>query len=189
MPKQNLGPKIPAYPMPITLVGAMLNEKANFLTVAWMSMVSYKPHMIAVTLGNHHATNKGIKANKAFSVNIPHRDSIVKTDYVGIVSAEKVDKSEVFEVFFGENDRAPLIDECPVNIECSLDQIMINGANETFIGKITAVHADSKYMKDGKVDIALVSPLMLSQNNLSYYSLGERLGQAWGIGNEFKTNE
>ena len=39
------------------------------------------------------------------------------TDYCGLYSGRKVDKSRLFEVFYGELKTAPLIMECPVNLE------------------------------------------------------------------------
>ena len=64
--KMNLGATIPAYPMPVSLVGALVEGKPNFLAVAWFSMVSFKPPRMAVSLGKIHYTNPGIKANEIF---------------------------------------------------------------------------------------------------------------------------
>ena len=61
MDKINLGSTIPAYPMPVSLVGAHVDGKPNFLAVAWFTMVSYKPPRIAIALGKGHYTNPGIK--------------------------------------------------------------------------------------------------------------------------------
>jgi hypothetical protein len=36
MDKINLGSTIPAYPMPVSLVGTHVNGKPNFLAVAWL---------------------------------------------------------------------------------------------------------------------------------------------------------
>ena len=46
MEKINLGVGIPAYPMPVSLVGAHVDGRPNFLTIAWFTMASYKPPMI-----------------------------------------------------------------------------------------------------------------------------------------------
>jgi flavin reductase (DIM6/NTAB) family NADH-FMN oxidoreductase RutF len=58
------------YPMPMVLVGSVVNGKANFMAVGWVSRVNFKPTMIGIALGPHF-TNKGIAEQKAFSVNIP----------------------------------------------------------------------------------------------------------------------
>ena len=61
MEKINLGVTIPAYPMPVSLVGTMVEGRPNFMAVAWFTMASYKPPKIAVVLGKGHYTNPGIR--------------------------------------------------------------------------------------------------------------------------------
>ena len=68
MDKINLGATIPAYPMPVALVGTHVNNKPNFMTVAWFSMAGSKPPKIAMVLGNNHYTNVGIKENQIASL-------------------------------------------------------------------------------------------------------------------------
>ena len=46
------------YPMPMALVGAVVEGRVNFMAVGWISRVNFKPPMIGVTLGPHY-TNKG----------------------------------------------------------------------------------------------------------------------------------
>jgi flavin reductase (DIM6/NTAB) family NADH-FMN oxidoreductase RutF len=62
MDKINLGSTIPAYPMPVSLVGTHVDGKPNFMAVAWFTMASYKPPRIAIALGQGHYTNPGIIA-------------------------------------------------------------------------------------------------------------------------------
>jgi flavin reductase (DIM6/NTAB) family NADH-FMN oxidoreductase RutF len=69
------------YPMPMVLVGATVENRANFMAVGWVSRVNAKPPMIGVALGKTHYTNAGILANKSFSVNVPGMDLIEKVDY------------------------------------------------------------------------------------------------------------
>ena len=58
------------YPMPMVLVGTVVEGKANFMAVGWVSRVNFKPPLLSIALGPHH-TNKGIDENKEFSINIP----------------------------------------------------------------------------------------------------------------------
>lgn len=74
------------YPMPMVLVGAVVEEKANFMAVGWVSRVNFKPPLFGIALGPHH-TNKGIDENSEFSINIPDISLIEKTDYCGLVSS------------------------------------------------------------------------------------------------------
>jgi flavin reductase (DIM6/NTAB) family NADH-FMN oxidoreductase RutF len=186
MDEINLGSTIPAYPMPVSLVGAHVDGKPNFLAVAWFTMVSYKPPRIAIALGKDHYTNPGIKENKAFSVCLPSEDMVEMTDYCGIVSGKKTDKSGLFELFYGELKVAPLIRDCPLSMECKLVDIVASGLNEIFIGEIIGTYTEEKFLTDGKMDFSKMRPLILSQPDTSYWCLGEPVAKAWNIGKRYK---
>ena len=187
MDKINLGSTIPAYPMPVSLVGAQVGGKPNFLAVAWFTMVSYKPPRIAIALGKGHFTNAGIKENNTFSVCLPAKDMVTVTDYCGIVSGKKIDKSQIFNLFYGELKTAPMIQDCPLTIECKLVETVKSGLNEIFIGDIAGVYTEKRFLTNGKLDFRKMEPLILSQPDTSYWSLGEPLADAWRIGKRFKS--
>lgn len=169
------------YPMPIVLVGSVVGGKANFMAVGWVSRVNYKPPLFAIAVGPHH-TNKGIEENKEFSINIPDVSLIEKTDYCGLVSGSKTDKSELFDIFFGESGKAPLIKECPICMSCSLYNIVKLPRNTLYIGEPKEVFTEEKYMMDNMLDIKKVNPFTLTMPDNRYWSVGENLGKAWNIG-------
>jgi flavin reductase (DIM6/NTAB) family NADH-FMN oxidoreductase RutF len=171
MDKINLGSTIPAYPMPVSLVGAYVNGK---------------PPRIAITLGKGHYTNPGIRENKTFSVCLPSEDMVEITDYCGIVSGKKTDKSEIFDLFYGELKTAPLIRDCPLCMECKLVEIVESGPNEIYIGEIIGTYTEDKFLTDGKLDFRKMKPLILSQPDTSYWRLGEQVAMAWNIGKKYK---
>ncbi|NIV10467.1 MAG: flavin reductase family protein, partial [Aliifodinibius sp.] len=90
------------YPLPITLVGALTDGKPNFLTIAFFAILSHLPPIVSVSLYKNHHTVRGIKESEAFSVNIPSVSMVKITDYCGIVSGRKVDKSNLFKPFYGQ---------------------------------------------------------------------------------------
>ncbi|HUS88144.1 MAG TPA: flavin reductase family protein [Desulfosporosinus sp.] len=186
MDKINLGSTIPAYPMPVSLVGTHVNGKPNFLAVAWFTMASYKPPRISISLGKGHYSNPGIKENQTFSVCLPSEDMVEVTDYCGIVSGKKHDKSEIFDLFYGELKTAPMIKDCPLNMECKLVEIVESGLNEIFIGEIVGTYTEERFLTDGKMDFRKMKPLILSQPDTSYWSLGEPVARAWSIGKKYK---
>ena len=186
MEKIKIGAKTFLYPMPITLVGANVVGKPNFLTIAYCGIVQHNPAMIAVTLGKAHYTNAGIKENKTFSVNIPSEEMVVITDYCGIVSGKNVDKSILFTTFYGELKTAPMIRECPINLECKLAQTLdFGGIDEIFIGEIVEAYAEGKYLTNGLPDIKKIKPIIFSMHDNNYWKIGDHLGRAWNIGREF----
>ncbi len=175
------------YPMPTTVVGAMVDGKPNYLAVAWVCRVNLNPPMIGVALNKRHHTNKGIRAHKEFSVNIPGVDLVKPVDYVGLVSGDKVDKSKVFESFKGQLENAPMIRDCPLSMECKVVNAVDLPADEFFIGEIVGVYTEERYLTDGKPDVRKMNPFILTTPDNQYWSLGDVIGKAWGIGKEFKT--
>lgn len=186
MEKINLGSTIPAYPMPVVLVGAHVEGKPNFMTVAWFTMAGYKPPRIALMLGKRHHTNPGIRENKAFSVCLPSEEMVQATDYCGIVSGKKTDKSGIFDLFYGELKAAPMIKDCPLNLECTLVEILDRGSNEIVIGEIVGCYTEERFLSEGKPDFKKMRPLILSQPDTTYWSLGQPIAEAWSVGKEYK---
>jgi len=184
--KIDLGPRVASYPMPVVLVGANVKGKANFLPIAWFMEAAHTPPKVAVALNKAHYTNHGIKENKTFSVCIPSENMMEATDHCGLVSGSKTDKSRVFEVFYGKLKTAPMIEECPVSLECGLDKVVDNGSNEMFIGDIVSTYTEEKYLTDGAVDIRKARPFVLSLNDRQYHTLGEPKAKAWNTGKNYK---
>jgi flavin reductase (DIM6/NTAB) family NADH-FMN oxidoreductase RutF len=173
------------YPMPMVLAGAMVSGKANFMAVGWVSRVNFKPPLIAIALGPHH-TNKGIDENRAFSLNIPDLALIQKTDYCGLVSGAKTDKSQVFDLFFGELPGAPLIKECPLCMACRLYEARPLPSNTLYMGEIIEVFTEERCLTDGQPDIQKLNPFTLTMPDNRYWQVGDCAGKAWSIGKQLK---
>jgi flavin reductase (DIM6/NTAB) family NADH-FMN oxidoreductase RutF len=54
---------------------------------------------------------------------------VKETDYCGIRSGKEVDKSKIFDVFYGELETAPMINDCPVTAECTLTELIDMSTN------------------------------------------------------------
>ncbi|MEK7353134.1 MAG: flavin reductase family protein, partial [Chloroflexota bacterium] len=119
MGKVKLGPQTLIYPMPALLFGVNIDGKPDFMAVASGGIACQDPPMISVAIRHQRYTSKGIRQNLTFSVNVPSTDMAKETDYCGIESGAKVNKVEVcqFKVFYGKSENAPLIEQCPVNLE------------------------------------------------------------------------
>ena len=174
------------YPMPMTVVGAMVGGKLNYLAAAWVCRVNFAPPMIGVALGKRHHSNKGIREHQEFSVNVPGVDLIKAVDYVGLVSGEKVDKSTVFESFYGQLKHAPMIHNCPVSMECKVVNTVDLPADEFFIGEIVGTYSEQRFLTNGKPDVKKMKPFTLTMPDNGYWSVGDLLGKAWNIGRDFK---
>ncbi len=111
------------------------------------------------------------------------------TDYCGLVSGSKVDKAALFEVFYGELQDAPMIAECPLNIECKLFDTVDLPSNYLFMGVIMGAYCAEEFMTDGKPDIRKIDPVVLSMPDNSYWGIGEFVAKAWNVGKELKKAE
>ncbi|MBN1365509.1 MAG: flavin reductase family protein [Syntrophaceae bacterium] len=186
MKKNEIGPRTFIYPMPVTLVGANVNGKPNFTTIGYCGAINHNPPMISVGINQKHYIRIGMNQNKTFSVNIPSSDMVKITDYCGVVSGHKVDKSQIFEVFNGKLENAPMIAECPLNLECKVVQTILYPMQEVFIGEVIAAYAEDKFLTNGLPDIKKMKALVFSMHDNNYWTIGENIGKAWSIGNELK---
>ncbi len=178
--------KRPPLILPVCLVGANVQGKPNFQAIAWFNMVDYDPYLVGFSSERSHYTNKGIKENMTFSVNIPSSNMALVTDYCGLHSGKEVDKSKIFDVFYGELKTAPMISEMPVNVECRLTQTLEPHHADFFIGEIVGVYVEEKYLVNDKPDLKSIDPLLYEDGLGSYWNLGKFLAKAFDIGNQFK---
>ncbi|MEM5788386.1 MAG: flavin reductase family protein [Syntrophobacteraceae bacterium] len=189
MKKVTLGPQTLVYPMPAFLIGADVNGSPNFMTAAWSGIAASTPPAITVALQHHRHTLKGIKENGVFSVNVPNSGLVRETDYCGIYSGAKEDKVQTcgFSVFYGKLEKAPLIEQCPVNLECSVLHILKLGGHTLVIGQIMEVHVSEDCLSNGEPDPLKIDPLMyITGMGKAYFKLGESVGPAFKIGMDIK---
>lgn len=188
MGKLNLGANV-FTPMPVTLLGIKIREKANFMALGWVSRLNTRPPLIGAAINKHHYSSEGIMENKTFSINIPSKDMIKETDYCGIVSGRKTDKSELFNVYYGKLETAPMIEECPFSMECKLVDIHEMPSHNLLIGEIIETYIDKQCVKDNTPDINEIDPLFLTMPDNNYWTLGENAGKAWKVGKELKLDK
>ena len=172
-----------AFPVPICIAGSMVAGKINYATYGSFGLLSPRPKTY-VYIGSQASryTNIGIKENGYFSVNIPSVEQMQKTDYVGLVSGARVDKSSVFKSFFGSVDKAPMIEECPVNMLCKLIQTAGLPDRDVFFGEVLETYVDEECLANGILDFTKINPLLFTINgpgNASYWKLGEVVGTGY----------
>lgn len=147
--------------------------------------LDYQPGLIGLSSEKPHHTNVGIKENKTFSVNVPSV-GIAAADFCGLHSGVTVDKSGVFDVFYGELKTAPMISECPVSIECKLRQTLEFAHGDYFIGELVGVYMEDKYLTDGMPDIRKIDPLLFEGSLGGYWKLEEYVGRVSELGKNYK---
>ena len=183
----SIGPVNALYPMPTTLVGATVNGKPNFLAVAHVGILNHgTPHYLSIGLGKVHYFNAGIHESQTFSICLPSEKLMVETDYCGIVTGKKVDKAALFDIFYGELETAPMIRQCPVNMELKLYDVLDFPKHAIFIGELIDTYVDDNVLTDGKIDIAKLRPLLFDMASVKYWRLGPSIGSCWNVGKSLK---
>ena len=195
MTKNKIPPGCYVFPTPVVLVGANVNDKPNFNAIGWVCGHEFNPPLISICSNQGHHNNIGIKENQTFSINTPTMEMVEITDYCGLKSGRNVDKSEIFDVFYGKLKTAPMIKEAALNLECKLihtvDTKEISNTkmgHDIFIGEVVQAYADEKYLSNGAPDVEKIKPLVLSSsdNKVNYYEMGKLIGRAWNIGLNYK---
>ena len=167
-----------------TILGTHLHGKPNFMALAWVTRVNYLPPLLGICVNKTNASHGAVIDTGEFSLNIPSDKMVEITDYTGMVSGTRSEKSDLFEVFYGELKSAPLIRDCPLNIECKLTQPIELPTNYFFIAEIINIYAEEIYFTDNQPDIKKINPFLLTMPDNRFWSLGENVGQAWHDGRE-----
>lgn len=181
--------KTVVYPMPAFLIGANVDGKPNFMTAAWSGIAGGEPPVITVGIRHSRYTLKGIHQNNTFSVNVPSVDIAKETDYCGIESGSKVDKVKIcgFDVFYGKVETAPMVEQCPVNLECKVMHMLDVGSHILVVGEIKETYVSENCLTDGRPDVNKIRPFAFNPRpEADYQAFGAPVGKAFGIGLDLK---
>jgi flavin reductase (DIM6/NTAB) family NADH-FMN oxidoreductase RutF len=189
MTKKTFGPQPMVWPHPTVLVGAMTDGKPDFAAVAWTGVAASNPASVTIALQPHRYSLKGIYQNRTFSVNVPSVDLVKEADYCGLVSGKDTDKVKdcKFKVFYGNLKTAPLIEQCPINLECEVSHILNLGSHTLVVGKVVETYLSEECLTDEKPDIKKVKPFIFGP--MKYYTIGEAFADAFKVGWEIKPRE
>lgn len=175
MGKKDLGSLLALYPKPLTVVGAMVNGKPNWLIVGHTGIIGHD--RVLVSMSKSHYTNQGIIQSHRLSVNLVSRDMLPQADYVGSVSGAKVDKSAAFAYHLGDGG-SPVIDQSPLTMECEVVDTYESEGFDNFICKILHTYADEKVLDcEGKLDYTKLKPVLFEFPTYSYIATGEIIGK------------
>lgn len=173
--KQNIGNLLALYPKPMTVVGAEVEGKVNWLVVGHTGIIGHD--RILLSMSKSHYTNQGIRKSKKLSISLVSREMLPKADYVGSVSGASVDKSEVFEYHIGENG-TPVIDISPLTMECNVVDIYETEGFDNFICSVVNTYVSPDVLGDnGKPDYTRMKPVLFDFPTYSYLATGEVIGK------------
>ncbi|TVR74260.1 MAG: flavin reductase family protein [Marinilabiliales bacterium] len=186
--KTSFGPQKLMFPCPTGLVVMGTMEKANIVTIAWISLLTSSPPTIGISVGTRGFSGNEIKKNGEFTVNIASVDIMVEADFCGITSGRDTDKFDITGLTKMESKivKPPIIKECPLNLECVLVESGIFGSTNHFAGKIVETHIDTDKLEDSgdytTFDIAAINPLIYIGGAREYRQIGKKTGDAYQVG-------
>ena len=165
-------------PVPVVLVTCMgEGAKPNILTIAWTGTVCSDPPMLSVAVRPERYSYRIIRDSGEFVVNVPSVHETKAVDYCGVVSGREVDKFEQTGLTPAPASkvRPPIIAECPVNIECRVQQEIELGTHTLFLARVVAVQADEGLITPhGR--LALERAGLIAYAHGHYFALGKELG-------------
>lgn len=173
--KKNIGSVLALYPMPTVVIGAINNEKPTWTLVAHVGIIGHD--RVLVSLASAHYINSLIKKTNKLSINIVNEEILPESDYVGSVSGNKVDKSNVFDYELGQGN-TPLITKSPLIMECTVDDIYETPGFESFICKIDNTYVEEAHLnEENKVNYKTLKPVLFEFPTYEYLSTGDVLGK------------
>lgn len=135
-------------PMPNTIVSCRKDGHDNALAVGVASVASIDPVMVMIGIIPSRFSYDMVKDTGKFVVNIPTKEFSEKYMYLGTVSGRDEDKIASINTTDADIIDAPILTDCPVNIECSVVDSIQPGSHELFIGKVEKVHCDEEYLTE-----------------------------------------
>jgi len=176
--KRLVEPAAVLYPLPVVLVSCgRMEGPRNIVTVAWTGVACSDPPMITIALRPDRYSCELIRRYGDFVVNVPHREQLQAVDWCGTVSGRDVDKFAAMGLTARAAARtaAPLIEECPVNLECEVRHQLRLGSHWLFVGEVLAVQVDDGLGEDSSRWPLQVPPLVYCRGR--YHGLGELLAE------------
>jgi flavin reductase (DIM6/NTAB) family NADH-FMN oxidoreductase RutF len=175
-------PATSLLPVPAVLVSVADGpDKANIVTLAWAGVVCSAPPMVSISVRPSRYSYELLRRSNEFVLNVPRAEHVEQVDHCGSVSGRDVDKFAAcgFHALAADKVAAPLIEECPINLECMIRHRLSLGAHDLFIAEVVAVHYDEEVLDArGRLDASRFAPF--AYVNGDYLTLGEKIG-AYGF--------
>lgn len=163
-------------PAPVVLLSAVGETGSpNIMSLAWANVACATPPMVSVAIRPERLSYRLIRETGEFVLNIPPTSLLRAVDFCGMVSGQDLDKFAEARLtpLPGLKVRAPLVRECPINLECVVRQSLILGSHVLFLAEVVALHADEEVVEEGVVIVGRVAPLVYDPFGGDYWSLKE----------------
>ena len=176
-------------PQPVLIIGTYNSDGIpNAMNAAWGGQWDAKE--IVISMGAHATTENLARCND-FTVAFATKDTMVASDFVGIVSAkndpEKMKKTG-WTAVKSDNVNAPVFTDFPMTLECRILR-KIDESEEGYyiVAEIVNILVNEEYLADdGKPDVEKMQLITYDPVHHGYISLGNRVGSAFSDGKQLK---
>ncbi len=168
------------YPVPAVMVScADRSGNANIIAIAWVGVMSSEPPVVGIGVRSSRYSYPLIIDSGEFVVNIPTPDQLSALDYCGVVSGRDCDKfaeTGLTAKSAGVLQYAPVIEECPINLECRVVDRLSLGSHDCFAGEVVRAHVDEEWTDESGV-LSVIAQDLVAYAQGRYYRLGEEIGR------------
>ncbi|MBQ6701432.1 MAG: flavin reductase family protein [Clostridia bacterium] len=164
-------------PVPPVMVSCGDMESSNIITIAWTGIINSNPPKTYISVRPTRHSFDIIKNTKEFVINLTPSALVKEADYCGIYTGAKVDKFEKCKLTkaMASTVACPLIEECPMNLECKVTDIVELGSHYMFIADITAINVDEALLdENGKLRLEKAKLAAFAHGQ--YFELGKKIG-------------
>ncbi len=186
---KSFGQKPWVLPQPVLIIGTYNSDGTpNAMNAAWGGQWDSKEIMICM---GKHATTENLARCNEFTVSFATKDTLVASDFVGIVSAkndpQKIQKTG-WVAIEAENVNAPVFTNFPMTLECRiLRKIDETEDGYNIVAEIVNILVDENYLaEDGKPDVEKMQLISYEPVHHGYLLLSERVGNAFLDGKMLK---
>lgn len=182
-------PKAWILPQPVLIIGTYnADGTPNAMNAAWGGQ--WDATEIMISMGSH-ATTANLNRCGDFTVAFATADTLVASDYVGLVSArthpDKIARAG-WESTKGANVDAPVFNCFPMSMECRIKEKLYESETGYYIvAEIVNIVCDENFLADdGKPDVEKMSLITFDPVHNGYIELERRIGNAFADGKALK---
>jgi flavin reductase (DIM6/NTAB) family NADH-FMN oxidoreductase RutF len=168
------------YPLPAVMVSCgASSDEYNIITISWTGTICTDPPMCYISVRPGRHSYNILKNRGDYVINLTTKALARATDWCGVKSGSRHRKFREMGLtpIPASIVKAPMIMESPVNIECTIKEIIELGSHHMFISEVVAVHADEMYIDEKSGLFRLNDAIPICYSHGKYYETGKLIGK------------
>ncbi|MBF0363266.1 MAG: flavin reductase family protein [Oligoflexia bacterium] len=131
---------------PVVLLTTANKKGANTMPMSWHTMMEFEPPYVGCIISDRNYSFNILKSTKECVISIPTKELLKKVVACGNTSGRDTNKFKTFglTVATASAVKAPLIDECYVNLECKVIDTKLVKKYGFFVLEVIKAWIDSK---------------------------------------------